>query len=702
MAYLVLGLARIYSKKVEYLYIDCNGVLTEINEFVVNTKEDTRKETLRTPYYAITIPKRFELDAFDLGILEDVTGSNVASHEEITLKDNVWKNDVMLSFDENHRKEIIALHSICFSDDTDVFSLHLKDIEMQASTSHYHIMPENSQVSTFSRVKYEVGVSTGIDSAHLKAIKLFDEDHQSDEGDLLKEKMQQYEDVVPESSTEMFLADGFSYEENVIVKAISIIEEEHSEHVKSSDEDHLSEGIYREQDRSENELEFMNEDHIICNSERSMENLRDNTITLVDSMDIDMSCGVQNEPKNLIEMDSEGHDLEILEMKSPEMEDHDDVRNNLQLSISVDGISDPKFPDFAGIKTPEFTTISTPANKERPRATRKRKCIVDDNIVLSNETLKQSIYDASDLVSKRRKCPHSALTAWKASQISNLSFGFSVPLMSCVSSDLRSLLSETRVNISQSAEMLKSPENLDAPSSPVLHMLVKIDSPVTILKNGEHSNAPEISGSITTNRSEQTMTCVDRVSESSVLEQLSTSEPQTSGRLEQISVAPGTPQTSGRLEQISIAPGTPQTSGRLEQISIAPGTPVRCPTSARSFGSPESPKVPNSNAIRFCEADEIESDGWSGRTRMVAEYLLQNFTSRRVESVEKVVNLSHLLREKTRKESSSVFYEILVLKTKDCVDVKQDHAYGDILVWKLPNWGTAFGTGLSIAHDDSV
>lgn len=74
MAYLVLGLARIYSKKVEYLYIDCNGVLTEINEFVVNTKEDTRKETLRTPYYAITIPKRFELDAFDLGILEDVTG----------------------------------------------------------------------------------------------------------------------------------------------------------------------------------------------------------------------------------------------------------------------------------------------------------------------------------------------------------------------------------------------------------------------------------------------------------------------------------------------------------------------------------------------------------------------------------------------------------------------------------------------------
>lgn len=45
--------------------------------------------------------------------------------------------------------------------------------------------------------------------------------------------------------------------------------------------------------------------------------------------------------------------------------------------------------------------------------------------------LKQSIFDASDLVSKRRKCPCSALTAWKASQISRLSSGFSMPLMSC-------------------------------------------------------------------------------------------------------------------------------------------------------------------------------------------------------------------------------------------------------------------------------
>lgn len=125
------------------------------------------------------------------------------------------------------------------------------------------------------------------------------------------------------------------------------------------------------------------------------------------------------------------------------------------------------------------------------------------------------------------------------------------------------------MNISKYAELVKSPKNLDGPSSPAFDMSVKMDSPVTIFKTGEHSNEPEISESIATYRSEQITTSVDRdaVSEASIVEQLSTSEPQT--------------------------------SDRLEQIEIAPGTPVRCSTSARLFGSPYSPKVPNSNAVRL-------------------------------------------------------------------------------------------------------
>lgn len=74
LAYLLLGVVRIYSKKVEYLFDDCHRVLIKINDFVLSTKDSAHVETLSAPYSSITLPERFELDAFDLGILDDVSG----------------------------------------------------------------------------------------------------------------------------------------------------------------------------------------------------------------------------------------------------------------------------------------------------------------------------------------------------------------------------------------------------------------------------------------------------------------------------------------------------------------------------------------------------------------------------------------------------------------------------------------------------
>lgn len=71
LAYLLLGLVRIYSKKVEYLFHDCNEVLVKIKRFKINTKNKTHVENLCT---SITLPNRFELDAFDLDVIEDVGG----------------------------------------------------------------------------------------------------------------------------------------------------------------------------------------------------------------------------------------------------------------------------------------------------------------------------------------------------------------------------------------------------------------------------------------------------------------------------------------------------------------------------------------------------------------------------------------------------------------------------------------------------
>ncbi|PRQ53946.1 putative rad21/Rec8-like protein [Rosa chinensis] len=49
LAYLLLGVVRIYSKKVEYLFDVCHEVLTEINKFVVSTKEKGDTDTFLAP-----------------------------------------------------------------------------------------------------------------------------------------------------------------------------------------------------------------------------------------------------------------------------------------------------------------------------------------------------------------------------------------------------------------------------------------------------------------------------------------------------------------------------------------------------------------------------------------------------------------------------------------------------------------------------
>lgn len=79
LAYLLLGVVRIYSKKVDFLFDDCNKVLIGVNEFVAKEKN---RETISvslpasasTGFFSIALPERFELDAFDLGVLEDFHG----------------------------------------------------------------------------------------------------------------------------------------------------------------------------------------------------------------------------------------------------------------------------------------------------------------------------------------------------------------------------------------------------------------------------------------------------------------------------------------------------------------------------------------------------------------------------------------------------------------------------------------------------
>ena len=106
LAHLLLGIVKIFSKKVDFLYRDSNEALMKISKSSIDSQLNLSKEVADTtrhkvskqgvhvmkkkaggtleaitplagvicrPYHdaSIAIPERFELDSFDIGIQED-------------------------------------------------------------------------------------------------------------------------------------------------------------------------------------------------------------------------------------------------------------------------------------------------------------------------------------------------------------------------------------------------------------------------------------------------------------------------------------------------------------------------------------------------------------------------------------------------------------------------------------------------------
>lgn len=131
LGYFLLGVVRIYSKKVEYLFDDCHKVLIKVKEFVVseNGKHGSCADILGAPRTLISLPKRFELDAFDLEIVEDVIGGNLVPPEEITLRDDMWRNKEIAqsSLKKHHQEEGTGHYDTSSSDNATVKGMGTSD-----------------------------------------------------------------------------------------------------------------------------------------------------------------------------------------------------------------------------------------------------------------------------------------------------------------------------------------------------------------------------------------------------------------------------------------------------------------------------------------------------------------------------------------------------------------------------------------------
>lgn len=92
-SHLLLGVVRIYSRKVNYLFDDCSEALLKIKQAFRSTAVDLPPEESTAPYHSITLPETFDLDDFELPDNEMLQGNYVDHHvstrEQITLQDTM-------------------------------------------------------------------------------------------------------------------------------------------------------------------------------------------------------------------------------------------------------------------------------------------------------------------------------------------------------------------------------------------------------------------------------------------------------------------------------------------------------------------------------------------------------------------------------------------------------------------------------------
>ncbi|OVA10663.1 Rad21/Rec8-like protein [Macleaya cordata] len=92
-SHLLLGVVRIYSRKVNYLFHDCSEALLKVKQAFRSTAVDLPPEESTAPYHSITLPETFDLDDFELPDSEFFQGNYVDHHvstrEQITLQDTM-------------------------------------------------------------------------------------------------------------------------------------------------------------------------------------------------------------------------------------------------------------------------------------------------------------------------------------------------------------------------------------------------------------------------------------------------------------------------------------------------------------------------------------------------------------------------------------------------------------------------------------
>ncbi|KAG9447201.1 hypothetical protein H6P81_013329 [Aristolochia fimbriata] len=576
LGYLLIGIVRIYARKVEYLYHDCNEALIRVKDPVTTAKSPLCKEVSSSPFISISLPQSFQLDAFDLGDWEDDTTDRLT--EQIP-------HEGMFVDEEN-----ISLSS---SKLTDSWERPMTYPEMLSRGTH----TDEVLLSNITEAGQKEGNLNKIHDLDLTVEKF--RGHQgtfldfgmcSNAGGTL-EIYQKFENF----DSPLNMMDISSLD---VLKPFDL---------------------------------WVGESDKSWNLEASKEVLQGNALRQEDDLNLGITCGssqASNLPSRNLEANNEvlqGISCGASQASNPqcpnEQKKQEEVIKVLEVvPLGVEKsvvpqvrspVSTPKsnIPYPSVIATPESMMIHTPKRREQTPMQQRRKRSFDETIVLSNLAIRQGLHDTSSLVRRRKIAPHTSQDLWWQHVISILQHDFLEPLNPYIALELKALFAKDDINHQSSVNLESALLNGVASKTPVESSHEKALSPKEFVID------------------QMDPTCLE------------------------------VPETySEMIPEASIA------NQREEMHAI------------------ESPDALNlMNEEISCELHE-NKDGWSVRTRAVAQYLHNSFLHDKEHNGDGVLSLFDILKGRSKTECVRLFYETLVLKSDGYIDVRQDTPYGEILL----------------------
>ncbi|GLJ15441.1 hypothetical protein SUGI_0253490 [Cryptomeria japonica] len=177
-SHLLLGVVRIYSRKVNYLFNDCSETLVKIKQAFHSTAVDLPPEASTAPYHSITLPETFDLDDLELPESSFSHGNFVDHHvttrEQITLQDPVEDTVYLGSqFGLDERFGDGDALQIGLDFDEDLFAEQMSSPGPSSAATHLveDVLPSVVEAEGRSSIKMEIkgqqSQMPAVDSSHL-------------------------------------------------------------------------------------------------------------------------------------------------------------------------------------------------------------------------------------------------------------------------------------------------------------------------------------------------------------------------------------------------------------------------------------------------------------------------------------------------------------------------------------------------------